>query len=188
MDLLKAVNEILPKLGEHPVTSLDSRSPTLAVILPEIESEIALLLQPGWWFNKFLNVDLYPDSEGSLNVPDDTLSFISNRDYPMIIQRGELFYDAAKRSYIFEVGRPVRGTLIQSLSFEELPESAARFVLFSSLVTIYATDIGLEQVVQLWQSYAQNAQANMEQEHLRQHQYTIKQSRQYQKLRRAMRG
>lgn len=186
MDLLKAVNEILPKLGEHPVTSLDSRSPTLGVILPQIDSEIALLLQPGWWFNAFRNVELFPNSEGGIDVPDDTLSFIPNKGQPDIVQRGEQFFNGATRSYIFT--QTITGTLIQTLTFEELPESAARFVLFSALITIYATDIGLEQVVQLWQSYAQNAQANMEQEHLRHRQFTVKSSRQYQKLRRAMRG
>lgn len=188
MDLLKAVNEILPKLGEHPVTSLDSRSPTLGVILPQIDSEIALLLQPGWWFNKATDVDLYPNSEGELDVPDDTLSFVPNRDMPDIVQRGEQFYNGQTRSYLFPVGVPIRGTLIQTMTFDLLPESAARFVLFSALITIYATDIGLEQVVQLWQSYAQNAQSNMEQEHLRHRRYNIRESRQYQKLRRAMRG
>jgi len=183
--LLDAVNEILPKLGEHPVTSLDSKSPTLGVILPEIDSQIDQLLQPGWWFNTF-HVDLYPNSEGYIDVPEDTLSFVSDPQYGVIVQRGERFYNAATRNYQF-TGK-VSGKLIQRMSFEELPASAARFVMYSALVIIYLTDIGLEQVVQSWSAQANIAQAAMEQEHLRQRQFTIKQSRRYRNLRRAMRG
>jgi len=186
MDLLNAVNEILPKLGEHPVTSLDSKSPTLGIIVPQITAEIDLLLQAGWWFNKFTNVDIFPNSEGGIDVPDDTLSFIPNWDSGNVVQRGEQFYSGDTRSYIFT--KKITGTLIQRLAFEDLPESAARMCLYSALVTCYVTDIGLEQTVQIWQQYAQQAQANMEQEHLRQRKYTIKDSPRYGRLRRAMRG
>jgi len=188
MDLLKAVNAILPKLGEHPVTSLDSRSPTLGIILPEIDAQIDLLLTPGWWFNKFEDVDLFPNSEGQIDVPEDTLDFVPNAQYDDIVQRDELFYNGKTRSFVFPVGSKITGTLTQRLGFEQLPEPAANFVLYSALITIYATDIGLEQVVQLWRQYAQQAQANMEQAHLRHRRYTIKSSRRYMKLRRAMRG
>lgn len=186
MDLLKAVNEILPKLGERPVTSLEAKSPTLAVILPQIESETSLALSTGWWFNTAYNTDLFPDSEGNLMVPEDTISFVSNREYPAVVVRGERFYDLQRRSYFFT--SKIRGTLIQNVPFEELPENAARWIMFSAMVTIYATDIGMEQVVQLWSQYAIAAKGLMEQEHLRQRQYSVKQSPRYRKLRNAMRG
>lgn len=186
MQLLKAVNAILPKLGERPVTSLESRNPTLGVILPQIDMEIDQVLMAGWWFNTYFNVDLFPNSEGQIDVPEDTLSFVTNRESTSAVQRGELFYNPDTRSYVFS-GK-VTGTLRQRMTFEELPESVAQFVLYSALVTIYTTDIGLEQVVQQWMAYARNAQAAMEQEHLRHRKYTIKQSRRYINLRRAMRG
>lgn len=185
MLLLDAVNEILPKLGEHPVTSLDSKSPTLGVILPEIDAQIDQICQNGWWFNTF-EVDMFPNSEGQIDVPEDTLSFISNPDGPVIVQRGELFFRADTRSYTFT--DKISGRLIQRVGFEDLPPSVARFAMYSALVIIYLTDIGLEQVVSSWSAQANIAQALMEQEHLRQRQFTIKKSRRYQKLRRAMRG
>ena len=64
MKLLDAVNLILPKLGEHRVTSVDNKHPTLAIILPEIENELKKLLARGWWFNEF-DYKAYPDSEGA---------------------------------------------------------------------------------------------------------------------------
>lgn len=186
MDLLRAVNEILPKLGERPVTSLEAKSPTLNVILPQIECETALVLSPGWWFNTAYNVDLFPDSEGNLNVPEDTISFIANKNSRKVVVRGERFYDLTTRSYTFT--EKVTGTLIQTVAFSDLPENAARFVLYSAMVTIYATDIGLEQVVSLWSQYAATAKAQMEQEHLRHRGYSVKQSPRYRNLRNAMRG
>ena len=186
MDLLRAVNEILPKLGERPVTSLEAKSPTLNVILPQMECELALVVAPGWWFNTAYNVDLFPDSEGNLNVPEDTISFFANKNSRDVVVRGERFYDMLTRSYTFT--EKVTGTLIQTMAFGDLPENAARYVLYSAMVTIYATDIGLEQVVSLWSQYKATALAQMEQEHLRHRQYSVKQSPRYQKLRRAMRG
>lgn len=187
MQKLKAINAILPKLGEHPVTSIDSRNPTLGVILPQIDLEIDQVLMSGWWFNTF-DVELFPNSEGEIAVPDDTLSFISNPGEPELVQRGDRFYNMATRTYEFPVGRGIHGKLRQRMDFEELPESVAQYVLYSALVTIYITDIGLEQVVQQWASYATQAGAAMEQEHLRHKKYTIKNSRRYRNLRNAMRG
>lgn len=186
MNLLTAVNEILPKLGERPVTSVDSKSPTLAVILPQIEAETNLVLSTGWWFNKFTGVELYPDSEGNLMVPEDTISFVPNRSFDGLVQRGERFFNGKTRSYHFT--EKVTGTLIQYVPFDDLPPNAQRFVLYSALVTIYATDIGLEQVVSLWRQYAQLALAQMEQEHLRHRHYNVKQNSRYVRLRAAMRG
>lgn len=186
MQLLKAVNAILPKLGERPVTSLESRNPTLGVILPQIDMEIDRVLMAGWWFNTYFNVDLFPNSEGQIDVPEDTLSFVTNATSTPAAQRGELFYNPDTRSYTFP-GK-ITGTLRQRMTFEELPETAAQYVLYSALVTIYTTDIGLEQIVQQWMAYAHSGLAAMEQEHLRQRKYTIKNSRRYVNLRRAMRG
>lgn len=186
MNLLRAVNEILPKLGERPVTSLEAKSPTLAVILPQIECEVELCTATGWWFNTFYGVEIFPDSEGNLMVPEDTISFVTDKGQPSIVARGEQFFDSATRSYTFT--EKVRGTLRQRVPFEELPENAARYVLYSSLVTIYATDIGLEQVVQLWTKYAAAALTLMEQEHLRHRKYSVKQSPQYRRRRAGMRG
>lgn len=183
MDLLKAVNSILPKLGEHPVTSVEAKSPTLAVVLPQLEETRAALLLSGWWFNEYPTT-LYPDTAGGIAVPDDTLSFVPCEPIPMI-QRGTAFFNGATRSFKFDAS--VSGTLITDVPFEELPESAAQYVLYSALVIIYATDIGFEDVVRMWSARAADALAQMESEHLKQKKFTIKTSKRYRNLRRAMR-
>ena len=184
MDLLKAVNSILPKLGEHPVTSVEAKSPTLAVVLPQLDETRMSLLITGWWFNEY-PVTLYPDSEGGITTPNDMLSFVPDGRLHLA-QRGKQFFNTADRSYKFP--GPVRGVLVQDVPFEELPESVAQYVLYSALVVIYATDIGFEQVVQIWSGMANAAQAAMEAEHMKQMKYTIKSSKRWTNLRRALRN
>lgn len=184
MLLLDAINEVLPKLGEHPVTSTESKSPTLAVVIPQINATSRNLLTRGWWFNTF-EATLYPDSEKFIDVPLDTLKWIPEPGASCVV-RGERFYNGAKRSYEFD--GPIKGIITQSVPFEELPESVAQSVLYGALVIIYSTDIGLEDVVRIWQGLATTAMALMEAEHLENKRYSIRNSRRYRNLRSAMQG
>src|SRR5690554_489918 len=86
MQILQAVNWILPKLGEHPVTNLNPKHPTLAIILPSLERLTDNVLRRGWWFNVY-RTTIYPDSEGYAFVPQPTLEFLP--DEPGPVTRGE---------------------------------------------------------------------------------------------------
>lgn len=184
MKLLDAVNLILPKLGEHRVTQLDVKHPTLAVILPEVENEIKRLLNKGWWFNEF-DITLYPSTEGSIVLGTETLAFTPTRPNTAV-QRGSNLYNPETRSYVFDA--PVDGRVREYVAFDKLPESAAQAVYYTALVTCYATDIGMTQEVQVWGQAAQAAQSDLLSEHLRQKKFSTKNTRQWQRLRRALRG
>lgn len=184
MQLLTAVNEVLPKLGEHPVTSVAAKSPTLAVVIPQIEATTRNLLTVGWWFNT-TETTFYPDSQNFVDTPERLLKFIPEPGVTAVV-RGERFYDVVNQTFKFKA--PFKGRITALVDFEELPESVAQKVLYDSLVIIYATDIGLENVIRVWQEMANNATAAMEAEHLQNMRYTTRQSRRYQNLRRAMRG
>lgn len=183
MDLLTAVNRIMPKLGEHPVTSLNKKHPTLAILLPIIDTKIEDLTMQGQWFNTS-DITLYPDSEGGIAIPADTLSF-TPKDMQAVV-RGLRLFNAATSSYVWKL--PVAGTLIARLGFEELPESVASLVWYSALVDAYVTDIGMEQIVQAWMQQAQLAQARVLAEHLRNVKYSTKRSPRFARLRLAMRA
>ena len=70
MKLLDAVNLVLPKLGERPVTSLEVKHPTLAVLLPIIEQTQMNTLQRGWWFNEY-EYTAYPNAQGEIGIGVD---------------------------------------------------------------------------------------------------------------------
>ena len=184
MFLLDAVNLILPKLGEHRVTRLDIKHPTIAVILPEVENELRKLLMRGWWFNEF-DYTAYPDPEGGIALGTDTLTFTPVYA-DVAVQRGARLFNPVTLSYTFT--EPVKGRARMYVPFDELPESAAQTVYYSGLNNAFITDIGMTQEVQIWGAQAATAYSDLLAEHLRQKKYNTKQSRQFRRLACALRG
>lgn len=183
MDLLTAVNLILPALGEHPVTSISVKHPTLAVIIPQVDAQRRAFLLRGWWFNEY-KTTLYPDSEGGIALPTGLLSFIP--DSVNCAVRGGALFNTDTLDFLWDSS--VTGSIIMDLEFDELPDSAAQYVMYSALVTAYVTDIGLEQVVQVWGNAANAAQASVTAEHLRNKRYSTLKSARFGRLSRALRG
>lgn len=183
MRLIDAVNLVLPKLGEHPVTNLDISHPTLGIILPEMEETRQELLLEGWWFNEF-EYTAFPDPEGFIDIGTETLSFIPHKE-PAILRDGRL-YNADTRSYVWDT--EVVGLVKEDVPFESLPETAARCILYTATVAAVATDIGMTNEVQLWASRAQDARGALIAEHLRHRKYSTRGTRRFQRLRKALRG
>lgn len=183
LELLTAVNLVLPKLGEHPVTNLDVNHPTLAVILPEVDNSLTELLLKGWWFNEY-ETTLYPDSEKHIALGVDVLSFIPY--YTSAAVRGSELFNTSTLSYDWDSA--VEGRITQRVEFDKLPESAAQFVWYNALISAYVTDLGVTQDVQVWQVKAGAAYTQLLAEHLRNKKYSTTKSRRYQRLRSAMRA
>lgn len=182
MRLLDAINLILPVLGEHPVTSIDQRHPTIGIILPIIEAELHEQLLNGWWFNEFPTT-FYPDTEGEIAMGTDTLAF-----YPQskrAVARGKRLFNVERGDFYWPA--PVKGRVVVSVPFEELPESVARMITYSTLLRAYATDIGVESQLEVWQGQFADARFRAEAEHLRNKHYSTARSRRFTNLRRALR-
>lgn len=184
MKLLDAVNLILPKLGEHAVTRLDLKHPTLALVLPEVENELVTTLLDGWWFNEFENT-LYPDFEGKITLGTDILKFLPN-DGQYCATRGQALYNPDTLSYVWTA--PIKGIVTQRVLFDELPETAGQYIFYSALVSVYITDLGITQDVQAWQAKAGAAHTRMLAEHVRQRKYSTRQSSRFQRITAALRG
>lgn len=183
MRLLDAVNLILPKLGEHSVTSLDQRHPTVAVILPEVENRQRVLLGRGWWFNRF-EYTAYPDNQGNIVLGQDTLSFEPSTELAAL--RGLNLFNAETMDFTWDA--PVKGVIVQYVEFDDLPNSAAQAVFYDSLISIYSTDIGLTDEIKLWEARAAEAHSDLLAEHLRNVKHSTRNSRRWQRLRNAMRA
>ena len=185
MELLNAVNTVLPALGEHTVTELDPKHPTVQVILNAIQNRLDDALLETWWFNTY-DVTLYPSPEGEVALQDGILSIL-----PYDVQaskRGNRLFNLETREYTWPVGVPIRARIAERVSFEQLPESVARMVMYDGLVHAYTTDIGLEQVVQAWRLAASAAASQVLAEHLRNKRYGTTNSPRYKRYRRALRG
>lgn len=184
MKLLDAVNYILPKLGEHQVTSTDTKHPTIAILLPIIDTELRQLLAKGWWFNEF-KYKAYPDSEGRIVLGSNTLEFVPDKP-DVAVQRGLSLYNPVTLSYVFDTY--IEGTVHEYVDFEDIPESAAQYVVHNALVASYTTDIGATQELQLWASKAQMAYSDLLAEHLRQRKHSTRRSRKWARFMNALRG
>lgn len=184
MLLLDAINFMLPKLGEHEITSVDDRHPTVAVITPEIEDSLRTLLNRGWWFNEF-ETTLYPDTNKNINLGTDVLSVVPLRGYKAV-QRGRRLYNPATLDY--EFSEPLPCKVRQYVQFEEIPETAAIFVRNTALCVVYTADIGITTEIQKWESQSMKAESDLVAEHLRNKKYNTKNSRPGRNLRRALVG
>lgn len=181
MQLLTAVNLMLPKLGEHPVTSLDTKHPTVAIILPEVDNELLSVLIKGWWFNAY-EYTAYPDSEKHITLGTDTLSFVpAEVDAALRAQR---LFNPTNLSYTWDA--PVKGVIIQRVEFEELPETVAQHVWYSALVNAFVTDLGMSEDVKVWKAKADAAYTDMLAEHLRHKKYSTSKSPRFRRLRCAL--
>lgn len=183
MKKIDAVNLILPVLGEHPVTSLDERHPTLAIILPMLEAEAEERLQSGWWFNEY-ETTLYPSTIGEIEVPVGCMAFFPHRGDAIV--RGERLFNPQTGN--FQWDGPLTGRTIVRVPFEELPETVARVVTYATLIRSYATDIGVESQLEEWFRKLQEAEGRAEAEHLRHKRYSTKRSPRFRRLQRALRG
>lgn len=184
MKLLNMVNLVMPKLGERPVTSLEQRHPTLAILLPIIDQNRISALIKGWWFNEYTYTAM-PDLNGIINIGSDTLSFVPLQS-DEAVQRGTRLFNPVTLDYVFTQG--VKGRVTQDVPFDDLPESAAQYVFYSALIEAYTTDIGVTQELQIWTARAQSAWSDLLAEHLRQKKYSTRRSPRWQRMLSAMQG
>ncbi|HVH93235.1 MAG TPA: hypothetical protein VM783_17860 [Candidatus Acidoferrum sp.] len=184
MQLLDAINLIMPKLGERPVTSLEVKHPTLAVLLPIVEQTRITTLQSGWWFNEY-DSTLYPDVAGEIAVGTDIITFVPQCDGEAIV-RGNRLYNPKTLTFVFT--QAVKGRLVQDVEFDLLPESVANYIMYSALIEAYSTDVGVTQELQVWQTLAARAFSSMTAEHLRQRKHTTRKTRRWRTLIRALQG
>lgn len=184
MKLLSAINNILPHLGENPVTSVDIRHPTVALVQDAINEAKLMLLSQGWWFNE-RNLTLYPSPEGEIYAPDNVLAFYC-LDGQEVDIRGERMYDIKNGTYFFT--RKVEARVIDDLTFEELPNYAALVVMYAAAHNTYTKDFGVESVVQYLMKLETEARIMLQQEELRKRKYnSLKNNRAFRflKVRRA---
>lgn len=163
MELLKAVNTVLPYLGEHPVTRIEgAKHPTVDLILAAIERQRMSLLAEGWWFNK-LESTIPVNSDGRIDVPKDTIS-VYGIDCNVEID-GEKFFNLDTGNRYFE--KPIHVEIVRDIEFPKLPVYAAQTVLYNAAAEVYLADFGRENTVPELQSQATDNFNKLKQEHLR---------------------
>ena len=142
---LDAVNTILTASGESPVSSLSDTTAdsanaesVLTEVLRDVQSE-------GWHFNTEKDVPFTPDSTKEITLPANIAQIdLSQSDSSQVdlVQRGVRLYDRKARSYKFQ--RVVKCDVVYLLPFEELPETARRYVAVRAARVFHDRFIGSE--------------------------------------------
>lgn len=167
MDLLEAVNNILPYFGEAPVTRVDNKHPTVTLITNTIDTVRKTLLAEGWWFNTRV-VTLYPSSEGDMPAPDNAIS-IEGADGKNYELRGRAIFNLDTGSFVFTEKVVIK--VHEDIKFEDLPRTVAQWIVYRSASKAYAMDFGVEDVLQEMQLREAEAYNKMLAEHLRKKKY-----------------
>ena len=183
LKLLEAVNNILPYLGENPVTTVDIRHPTVALIIDNIKQQKLNLLGEGWWFNE-LRTTLYPSSEGEVYVPTNTISFYPEDN--IYTERNRRVYNISTGSYRHT--SPIKCKIVEDLEFEELPYYAALVIQERAAQLAYVKDYGVESAIEVMQKKEQEAWFALNQEHLRNRRYNSLQNRRAFRFMNSLRG
>lgn len=167
MELLKAVNAVLPHLGEHVITRIEgTKHPTVDLITSAIERQRLTVLSEGLWFNE-MKIQLLVNTDGQIDVPAGTIA-VYGIDCDVELD-GEKFYDLDTGSRYFT--RPIWVKLIRDIEFERLPINVALAITYAAGAEVYVQDYGAENSVQELQRMAERNWVLVHQENLRKRRY-----------------
>ena len=127
---LDAVNSILLGIGEAPVNTLGSglqEAEIAEITLNNISREVQSL---GWTFNTEIRYTLSKNEAGIINLPSnclkvDTITVL--REYKTdVVERSRKLYDRITNSFVFT--NDIETDIVVLLDFEDLPETARRYI------------------------------------------------------------
>lgn len=134
MDKLEAINLMLSHINQAPITTLQGNK-TSRILMAEniLNTQTKALQMLSYAFNQLNDYPLYPNTEGEIILPKDTLRFDINKKYydgNNYVPRGNKIYNATINSY--KINKTLYVNLIKELNFDELPEPAKLYVIMQS--------------------------------------------------------
>lgn len=126
---LEAVNECLENIGQTPVSSILGDLGVDAQMALNFVRKVNRELQSmGWNWNTEKNYLLTPNGDKDILLPYGTLAVDStgyDRDRD-VVMRSPLLWDRDNHTYAFD--KPIRVSITISRTFEEIPETARRYI------------------------------------------------------------
>ncbi|MCA2979539.1 MAG: hypothetical protein INH37_14785 [Myxococcaceae bacterium] len=127
---LEAVNAMLIGIGEDPVNSLDTAATADVAVAKQILREVSREVQSdGWDFNSETEFPLTRGQDGTITVPPNVLSLDISDSMSArfdITVRGRKVYDKVAHGFTF--AEDLKVDVVWLLEFEELPETARRYI------------------------------------------------------------
>lgn len=141
MNRRDAINEILLSLNELPLDTADNVAdvPTARIVDAQLEITKKKILAYGWEFNT-LTLNLYPNTQGHIVVPETFLSVNGSDDNPEIIVKDWKLFDKEVNSFIFSDA--IECKVIEDVLFDDIPFSIANYIVQVSSLASYINIIG----------------------------------------------
>lgn len=140
---LSAINTMLTAIGETPVNSLTEPVTADVAIAKSVLNEISVEVQSeAWHWNTEDEFELTINIDNEIPLPSNCLKiYFRSPQYIDYLQRGDRVYNRTDHTFKFEVGAKIYPTIVFLLPFEEMPETARRYI------TLKATRVFQERVV-----------------------------------------
>ena len=136
---LDAINLMLSCIGEAPVASIDTTISEVEMAKQKLDQVLLEVLARGRTFNREVEYVLYPDTNGNIFLPANTLwvdvKRYEDNDY---VQRGPRLYD--RRNHTYNIGKSVKCDLHIAMGFEEMP-LAARIYIATRAARLFQADV-----------------------------------------------
>lgn len=128
MTELEAINDMLSLISESPVASLDeaSRVADAQIAMQILRRENRTVQTHGWDWNTEENQTLSPDLDGNIIVPRNTIKIDPTDPSIDYVMRGGKLWDRTNKT--FNIGKKVTVTITFVHPFEDLPETARRYI------------------------------------------------------------
>lgn len=126
---LEAVNECLENIGQAPVSTIAGDLGVDTQIALNFVRKVNREVQSkGWHWNTEKDYPISPNGDNDILLPSGTLAVDStaeDRDRD-VVQRGPRLYDRDNRTFSFQ--KPIKLKIVIALTFEDLPETARRYI------------------------------------------------------------
>ena len=133
---LSAVNSILGSIGQSPITTLNYENPEISFIyniLAEVNKDVQ---NEGWHFNTEQHIEVKPDDNGYITIPNNALRYdihdgYKDRSQDVVTRNGRL-YDLVDHTDIFTESLYL--DLVTLYKFEDLPNPFQRYITYRAAV------------------------------------------------------
>lgn len=126
---LDAVNVMLDTIGESPVSDLDTvTSIDVSKARTMLRAFSRSIQTDGWWFNVDENYEFSLDAQGHCVLPNQILSLRPSIGGSRLTMRNKRVWDLDNKTDVFDTDSPPSCDVVWFFDFEDLPESARRYI------------------------------------------------------------
>lgn len=161
---LDIINDMLAATGTLPVTAANTKHPMYIKANTKLDLVKADVLKMGMWFNTVTRT-LQPNTDGIVYVPAGVLSMQIIDSNLKLTKRGNRVYDLNKGN--FEIGCPLKVTLIEDVAFDDLPQSAYDYLRCKAVYEFYTNQQGTEPRLSIYRDNQNNAWTLLWRDHIR---------------------